>query len=146
MVGALHVQEPHEKLYYSYELGTPKDEFIPQEIESNTQQTGLFRTIGSNEYYIKENKFGIFAEVVDTIPDPSSVIYTSRTYLKIEILPKDLIELAVKEVEQGTIKIQKPPQKFGGNPSSNIKIPLGRATEPSPTPQPTPPPRGRGGY
>ena len=35
-----------------------------------------------------------------------------------EISPKDLIDLAVKEVGQGSIKIQKPPQKFGGNSSS----------------------------
>ena len=43
--------------------------------------------------YIKENKFGIYAEVVDTISDPKSVIYTSRIYLKMEISPKDLIDL-----------------------------------------------------
>ena len=153
MVGALHIQEPHDKLYYSDELGTPKDEFAPQEIIPEDQQTGLFRTIGGNEYYIRENKFGIFAEVIDTISEPPSVIYTSRVYLKVEISPEDLIDLAVKEVGQGSIKIQKSPQKFGGNPSSNIKTSLRRATEPSSTPQPTPqptsqptPPRGRGGY
>ena len=119
MVGPVHINKPHSKLYYSDELGTPKNESASQEILSETQQTGLFETIEGNEYYIKENKFGIYAEVVDTISDPKSVIYTSRIYLKMEISPKDLIDLAVKEVGQGTVKLQKPPlQKFGGNPSS----------------------------
>lgn len=150
MVGPIHVSRPHKKLYYSYELGTPKNESAPQEIPLETQQTGLFKTIGGNEYYIKENKFGIYAEVIDTISEPSSVIYTSRIYLKMEISPEDLIDLAVKEVGRGSIKIQKLPQKFGDNPSLNTKTSLRRATEPSSTPQPTsqptPPPRGRGGY
>lgn len=152
MVGALHIQEPHDKLYYSDELETPKDESAPQEIILEDQQTGLFRTIDGNEYYIKENKFGIYAEVVDTISEPPSVIYSSRTYLKIEISPEDLIDLAIKEVGQGSIKIQVPSQKFGDNPIStqnnktlNTTRPL-PSPSPQPTPQPTPPSRGRGGY
>ena len=102
MVGAFHIQESHAKLYYSYELGTPKDEPQPQEILLEEQQTGLFKTVGGNEYYIKENKFGMFAEVVDTITNPPSAIYTSETYLKLEISPKDLIELTIEEIEKGT--------------------------------------------
>ena len=152
MVGALHIQEPHDKLYYSDELETPKDESAPQEIILEDQQTGLFRTIDGNEYHIKENKFGIYAEVVDTISEPPSVIYSSRTYLKIEISPEDLIDLAIKEVGQGSIKIQVPSQKFGDNPiptqnnkTLNTTRPL-PSPSPQPTPQPTPSSRGRGGY
>lgn len=118
MVGAFHIQESHAKLYYSYELGTSKNEPPSREILSEKQQTGLFRTIGGNEYYIKENQLGIFAEVVDTITEPPSVIYTSKNYLPLEISSEDLIELAIREVKKGTIKPQKTPQKLGGNPSS----------------------------
>ena len=104
MVGPTHNIEPHSKLYYNYELGIPKDESQPQEILPEEQQIGLFKTVGGNEYYIKENKFGIFAEVVDIITNPPSVIYTSKTYLKLEITPKDLIELTTKEIVTGFMK------------------------------------------
>lgn len=154
MVGAFHIQEPHAKLYYSDELGTSKNESSPTEIPLQNQRTGLFRTIGGNEYYIKENKLGIYAEVVDTITEPPSVIYTSKNYLPLEISSKALIELAIKEVKKGTIKARKISQKFGDSSSSNIKTPLRRTTNLSSTPQPTPQPtsqptspsRGRGGY
>ncbi len=104
MAGPTHNIEPHSKLYYNYELGIPKDESQPQEILPEEQQIGLFKTVGGNEYYIKENKFGIFAEVVDIITNPPSVIYTSKTYLKLEITPKDLIELTTKEIVTGFMK------------------------------------------
>ena len=108
MVGPTHTIQPHSKLYYTDELGTSKNEPITQNPTLEEQQTGLFKTVGGNEYYIKENKFGIFAEVVDTITNPPSVIYTSRTYLKLEISPKDLIELTTKEIEKGVL-----PKKSG---------------------------------
>jgi hypothetical protein len=110
MVGPTHTIQPHSKLYYTDELGTSKNEPITQNPTLEEQQTGLFKTVGGNEYYIKENKFGIFAEVVDTITNPPSVIYTSRTYLKLEISPKDLIELTTKEIEKGVL-----PKKSGSS-------------------------------
>jgi len=112
MEGPQHTQEPHSNLYYSYELGSSKEDPILQDDISEDQQTGLFRTIGSNEYYIKENRFGIYAEVVDTLSDPHTVIYTSETYSKLVTTPEALIDLAIKETTgpKGTLK-QKPISK-----------------------------------
>ena len=135
MVGAIHIQEPHAKLYYSYELGTPKDEFIPQEIIPESQQVGLFRTIGGNKYYIRENKFGIFAEVIDTITEPQSSIYTSRIYLKTEISPEDLIKIAIEETQQGITLNQPSAQIITG--STEISENITQTPQPQPVSQPT---------
>jgi hypothetical protein len=136
MVGAVHIQEPHAKLYYSYELGTPKDEFIPQEIIPESQQVGLFRIIGGNKYYIRENKFGIFAEVIDTITEPQSSIYTSRIYLKTEISPEDLIEIAIEETQQG-ITLNQPPAQITTS-SVEIQKTSEQTIQPQLQPQPQP--------
>ena len=101
MVGPIHTQEPHNTLYYIYELGTSKQSPNTQKDILEEPQTGLFKTIGNNEYYIKENKFGIYAEVVDTIKDPQSVIYTSRNYSKLSTTPEDLIQQTINKVKQG---------------------------------------------
>jgi hypothetical protein len=150
MVGAVHIQEPHAKLYYSYELGTPKDEFIPQEIIPESQQVGLFRTIGGNKYYIRENKFGIFAEVIDTITEPQSSIYTSRIYLKTEISPEDLIKIAIEETQQGITLNQPSAQIITGSteiPENITQTPqLQPILQPIPTPQISSPSIERGGY
>jgi len=106
MEGPQHTQDSHPNLYYSYELGSSKEDPTLQDDILEDQQTGLFQTIGSNEYYIKENRFGIYAEVIDTLSDPHTVIYTSETYSKLVTTPEALIDLAIKETTrpQSTLK------------------------------------------
>lgn len=127
MVGATHVQEQHDKLYYSYELGTFKDESDPEIITPEVPQIGLFRTIGNNEFYIRQNKFGIFAEVVDTLTTPPSVVYTSEIYLKSEITSEELIELTVVEF-YNTLKVStitlKGDENFNENTAASMAIDL----------------------
>tara|TARA_R110001592_G_scaffold353018_1_gene651577 strand:+ start:2422 stop:3639 length:1218 start_codon:yes stop_codon:yes gene_type:complete len=102
MVGPVHIKESHSNLYYSYELGTSKNNPSIQNDILEDQQYGLFKTIGSNEYYIKENRFGIYVEVLDTLADPNTVIYTSETFPRITTTPQELVNLAEKELKQIT--------------------------------------------
>ena len=95
MEGPQHTQDSHSNLYYSYELGLSKEDPPLQNDTPEDQQTGLFQTIGSNNYYIKENRFGIYAEVIDTLSDPHTVIYTSETYSKLVTTPKALIQQTI---------------------------------------------------
>ena len=150
MVGAVHIQEPHAKLYYIYELGTPKDESDPLLISSSEQLTGLIETIDNIQYFIRENKFGIFAEAIDTIPDPNNSIYRSRVYLKTEISSRDLLNLAKEEVKKG-ITLNPPlnqvftEEESQGSPQPQLNI---LPTPPSPQPTtfiPTPPSINQGG-
>ena len=102
MVGAVHISEPHDKLYYSYELGTSKSDPSTQNDISVDPQSELFKTIGYNEYYIKSNKFGIYCEVLDTLADPNSVIYTSDTFPRSVITREALVNEAIAAIKQGT--------------------------------------------
>ena len=101
MVGPVHIEEPHDKLYYSYELGTSKSDPSTQNDTSVDPQSELFKTIGYNEYYIKSNKFGIYCEVLDTLADPNSVIYTSDVLPRSVTTREALVNEAIATIKQG---------------------------------------------
>jgi hypothetical protein len=75
MVGAIHKAEPHDDLYYSYELGQSIEELQINVVQEETQ-TGLHRTIGFYKFYIKENKLGLYVEVMDETEAEDGIINT----------------------------------------------------------------------
>ena len=75
MAGAIHKAEPHDDLYYSYELGQSIEELQINVVQEETQ-TGLHRTIGFYKFYIKENKLGLYVEVMDETEAEDGIINT----------------------------------------------------------------------
>ena len=112
MVGSIHISEPHDKLYYSYELGTSKRDPPTQNDISVDSQSELFKTIGYNEYYIKSNKFGIYCEVLDTLASPDSVIYTSDTFPRSVTTREALVDEAMIAIKQDSGDPGLPPNYY----------------------------------
>ncbi len=103
MVGAIHKAEPHDNLYYSYELGQSIED-IQIDIDQKEAITGLASTyIHSGiryEFYIKENRLGIFIEVIDiTDPDNPTTVFISNFFNRNSTTIQQLVDLARQELD-----------------------------------------------
>ena len=104
MVGAIHKAEPHNNLYYSYELGQSIEE-IQINITPEESITGKVFTHVYNgriyEFYIKENKLGIFIEILDETQASDGIIDTifiSNIFNRNSTTVQQLIDLAMQEL------------------------------------------------
>lgn len=108
MVGATHTAEPHDNLYYEYELGQPIEELQTNINEEDLDILGLVSTHvhsgATYKFYVKENKLGIFIEV--TGPDPENelpdgtptTVFISDIFDRNSITVQQLVDLAKQEL------------------------------------------------
>lgn len=103
MVGATHTAEPHDNLYYSYELGQSIED-LQIDIDQEEPITGKVSThVHSGityEFYVKENTLGIFIEVIDMTsnPDIPTTVFISTFYNRNSTTTQQLVDLAKQEL------------------------------------------------